>query len=150
MRYLPGGVPVPIEETLNILNRRIDYWKAHDHGLWAVELKDSGQFIGQCGLLPIPDTEIIEIGYSYGKIAWGKGIGTEAASATLRYGFETVGLERILAVADPENTPSRRIMEKLGMVFEEVSDNYYGDMLAIYSVTRDQFVPDGGVYVLTL
>lgn len=149
MPYLPGGQPRPIEQTQAILIEFMDYWQTHNHGMWAVNLKESGAFIGHCGLLYLRNSPEVELVYAYGKVYWGQGIGSEAAKATLRYGFETAGLERILALAVPENIGSRRVMEKVGMTFEGISIDYYDTALALYSVNREQFAPDNGVYILT-
>ena len=60
----------------------------------------------------------MEIGWWLAKAYWGRGLATEAARAVLRFGFESVGLTRIVAIAQPANRPSVHIMEKLGMSFE--------------------------------
>jgi RimJ/RimL family protein N-acetyltransferase len=148
MRYLPGGKPRPIEQTQAILTEFIDYWQSHNHGMWAVTLKDSGNFIGHCGLLYLKNGVDIELVYAYGKDYWGQGLGSEAAKATLRYGFETAGLERIVALAFPENVGSQRVMQKIDMKSEGITNRYYNADLALYSINRADFQPDGSVYIL--
>ena len=73
------------------------------------------------------------------KSFWGKGIGYECAFAWLKYGFETVGLERIVAVAQSENVGSWRIMEKCGMKYEK-AETHYGLECVVYAVSRDEFL----------
>jgi ribosomal-protein-alanine N-acetyltransferase len=81
-----------------------------------VILKDGGRLIGWCGLgefEKIPhETELF---YTIAKKFWGKGIGTEIAKAVLEYGLHTVGLKRIVASVNPENTRSVRVLQKAGM-----------------------------------
>ena len=70
---------------------------------------------------------------------WRRGIGVECAQAWLKYGFETLGLKRIVAVALPENVGSWRIMEKCGMKFEK-REEHYGMECVLYSISRDEFL----------
>ena len=84
----------------------------------AVTLLPEGELVGWCGLGPLPTEESeIEIYYGLSSAAWGRGIATEAAAALLGYGFESAGLERIVAIVRPENPASRRVLEKIGMVY---------------------------------
>jgi RimJ/RimL family protein N-acetyltransferase len=88
----------------------------HGYGLWAADLRASGRMIGMCGLIPVegtgPDVEVV---YVLEQPAWGQGYATEMARACLEAGFTSFGLERIIALAYPENGPSIRVMEKAGM-----------------------------------
>ena len=83
-------------------------------------------------------TSLKEIGYSFEKEYWGKGFATEAAVAWLDFGFRSAGLERIVAVAEPENEGSIKVMKKLGMKFEKSSLSY-GLQVVRYSVEREVF-----------
>ncbi len=71
---------------------------------------------------------------------WGKGLATEAAQASLRYGFEALKLDRIVALAYPENLASQRVMEKIGMHYEKTAD-YHGITAVWYAITANQFQP---------
>lgn len=101
--------------------------------------KENGEHIGSSGLQPLEDTGEIEVGYSLKKDYWRRGIGFEAAYAWLKYGFETSGLERIVAVCVPENTGSWRIMEKCGMTFEGMRQAY-GSTVKWYAISKDEFL----------
>jgi ribosomal-protein-alanine N-acetyltransferase len=70
---------------------------------------------------------------------WRRGIGVECAQAWLKFGFEKCGLERIVAVALPDNVGSWRIMEKCGMTFEKNVENY-GMNLVLYAISKDEFL----------
>lgn len=100
------------------------------HGRWAVHVKTQGsgdpEFIGWCGLKALPERQEIDLGYRFFPLAWGKGYATEAARATLQYGFEKLGLPRIVGRAMPGNRASWRVLEKCGMrfLYEEVVDEH--------------------------
>jgi len=89
------------------------------YGYLAVELREIGRVIGFTGLRDIdydePFTPAVEIGWRLLTPYWGKGYATEAARASLAYGFEQMGLDEIVSFAVPENWPSRRVMERIGM-----------------------------------
>jgi RimJ/RimL family protein N-acetyltransferase len=109
-------------------------------GLWATIHKGSGRFIGRCGLLPwkIEGQNEVEAAYTISREFWGQGLGTEAAQGILNYGFETLNLNRLICLIDPENIASQRVAEKIGMSLEKRVDGIDGDNLPtlIYSITR--------------
>lgn len=91
-----------------------DYRK-YGYGRFALELKETGQVIGFCGIKFIPEIDLPEIGYRLEKRYWGQGYGTEAAKACVAFAREDLQLEKIVALIMPENAASIRIAEKLGM-----------------------------------
>lgn len=113
-------------------------WSHEKIGFCALIEKQSGKFIGWCGLWRLKETGEIEVGYALAKDFWGKGFAVEAAEACLQYGFNQLNLEKIVAVANPENIASRRVMEKLGMCFDYIG-KFYGRDLVHYTVTREEF-----------
>jgi ribosomal-protein-alanine N-acetyltransferase len=93
----------------------MNHWEIHGFGTWAVVLKEEPeQFAGYSGIQHVPDGSAVELLYGLAKPYWGQGYGFEAAQASLRYGFEVAKLDRLIAVAFPGNSASRRIIEKLG------------------------------------
>lgn len=138
-KYLGG----PARQNREALEKRIKFYMSccdeFGFGMCAMMWKETGEMIGSAGLQPLEDTGEIEVGYSIIKDYWGRGIGTEAASAWMRYGFTTAGLQRIVAVAHEENLGSRRIMEKLGMRYEK-TEPHYGEDCAFYSISREDFL----------
>ena len=96
------------------------------YGLWAVERAEDGRFLGFTGLarpsFEAVFTPCVEIGWRFAADAWGHGYATEAAAAAMEYGFETAGLDEILSWTVPLNTPSRRVMERLGMHRDPADD----------------------------
>ena len=146
-RYLGG----PAMATPEALSKRLDFYvgcvPSHGFAMGPLLHKDTGELIGWGGLQPLEETGEIEVGYSFAKAHWGRGYATEMAAAWLRYGFEQAGLARIVAVAVPENMASRHVMEKLGMKYEKNAPHYGGDCV-FYGITRQEFTPRAGVYVI--
>jgi len=137
-RYL-GGTKLQNPEALaKRIRFYISCYDSHGFGSCAMLWKPTGEVIGAAGLQPLEDTGEIEIGYSIIKKFWGLGIGTEAARGWLDYGFNTAGLDRIVAVAQTEHTASRHIMEKLGMRYEK-NESHYGIECAFYSISKDEY-----------
>lgn len=85
---------------------------------FAVVERESGRLVGAMGLRLIHPHRRAELGYWIGKPYWGRGYATEAARAVLRYGFETLGLNRIHATHFTRNPASGRVMQKIGMTHE--------------------------------
>lgn len=98
----------------------------YNHGRWAVHTKPGMEFIGWCGLKYRPERDEVDLGYRFIKTAWGKGFASEAAMASINYGFEKLGLRRIVGRAMPGNIASLKVLEKCGMRFvgEEVVDGH--------------------------
>jgi RimJ/RimL family protein N-acetyltransferase len=147
MRYLPTGEPLPAAHTGPVLDRIRDHWEQYSYGLWAVIHRADDRLIGHCGLHMLPEGTDVEVAYALAKAYWGQGLAAEAARASLRYGFETLGLERIIAVAMPANTPSLRVMEKIGMAYQGVIPAY-GTELPGYALARAAFQPGDAPYTL--
>ncbi len=109
-----------------LIERIVDHWATDGHGLWAVERKADGRFIGFVGLTP-PNfdaafTPCVEIGWRLAPDAWGQGFATEAARAALRFGFERLGLDEIVSFTVPANVRSRAVMERIGMTRDPADD----------------------------
>jgi ribosomal-protein-alanine N-acetyltransferase len=122
------------ERSERTVRRFIAHWQEHGFGVWAVEERASGIVIGQCGLNTL-DTGEVEILWALERAAWDHGYGTEAARAALAYAFDTIGLERIIALARPQNGPSRRIMDKLGLRWEK-DVQAFGAPAVYYAIDR--------------
>ena len=98
----------------------------YNHGRWAVHLKPTLEFLGWCGLKFRADLNEIDLGYRFKKESWGKGYATEAAYSSIRYGFEKIGLQRIVGRAEIDNIASLKVLEKCGMTYigEEEIEGY--------------------------
>ena len=99
---------------------------------WGVWESESGALVGDCSLFFADEHGEWELAYGLRRDRWGRGYATEAARACVRYGFEELRLERIVADVDPANPASVRVLEKCG--FERVGDG--ADGMLLYAVTR--------------
>jgi ribosomal-protein-alanine N-acetyltransferase len=136
MRYIANGEPRTRDEIEQALNRVCAYYQKHPgFGIWLVELKETGEFIGWACLKHLGDTEMIEVGYRLMKDAWNQGYATEAAATVIEYGFNEKGLDKIVAVAHPDNKASQRVLEKCGLQ-RNGSGTYYGSECAFFELVR--------------
>lgn len=136
-RFLPPG-PAPTEEAFQrAIERRGAMEREYGYAMWAVDVKEPGTFIGQCGLLPVERTgPEIEIAYHFNKASWNRGYATEAAIAVLRHGLG-IGLDRVIAIVLPDNIGSWRVAEKAGMRFEGTATYYNLPGLKKYVAERE-------------
>lgn len=136
-RYFPDGTRTYEETAVELA------WFEHGHprrpelGLWATVHKESGEFIGRCGLLPwtIAGNDEVEIAYMIAKPFWRQGLGSEVARALVSYGFDRLGLVSLIALVDPEHEASIRTALSAGLEFdfETVVDSL---PTAVYRVRR--------------
>jgi RimJ/RimL family protein N-acetyltransferase len=148
-RYLGG--PIPKFESDQIVGRFLQKWTEQpEFGWWALEARQTAELIGFLGLarpdFTDPPAPCTEIGWRLARTAWGKGYATEAARAALAHGFRC-GLDSVVSFTVPDNTRSRRVMERLGMVRDPEADFDHplvaeGDPLrrhVLYRLTRAQW-----------
>lgn len=114
-RYV-GGLKTR-EQTQEMLRTRFIEYYAQNPGLgvWATHERTSGRFLGMHLLNNIQGETDIQVGYVLTRDAWGSGYATEMASALLRYGFESLRLQRICAITDLPNVASQRVLLKIGL-----------------------------------
>ena len=116
MRYIGDGSLRTREQTkAGIVRAQRIYEMFPGLGFWIAEQKPKRTFIGVFALIYIPKTVEVEVGYRLHKFAWGHGLATEGAKALVQYGFETVGLNRIVGLTHDENDPSKRVLMKAGL-----------------------------------
>jgi ribosomal-protein-alanine N-acetyltransferase len=139
-RYFPDGV-LNLEETKEELEWFLNGYPEHPElGLWATIHKETGRFIGRCGLLSwiIDGQAEVEIAYLLDKAYWRQGFATEVAQGLLHYCFEQLHLTRVICLMAPENQASQRVAQKIGMTLERTVDGIAGDNFPtlIYSIDR--------------
>lgn len=124
-RYYPDGTRT-LEETREELE-----WFQHGHprrpelGLWATVDRQSGEFLGRCGLLPwtIAGVEEVELSFMIKKERWREGLAAEAARAIVQHTRHTLGLRRLICLVMPGNDASAALATRMGMAFEgDISD----------------------------
>lgn len=117
MEYFPKTQT--IDQTSSFINRMQQHYEDHGFCYFAVDLLGNQEFIGFIGLLhqnyDAPFTPCIDIGWRLKRSSWGYGYATEGAAACLEFGFEKLGLKTIHSVASVSNTPSEKVMQKIGM-----------------------------------
>ena len=136
-KYFPEGT-LNYEETKEELEWFLNGHPSHPElGLWATIHKDTGQFIGRCGLLPwtIEGQYEVEVAYMIGKQYWRQGLGSEAAQGILQYGFEQLGLSRLICLIDKDNQASIKVATGMGMKFEKEVDDGMGPA-QLYSIHK--------------
>ena len=124
MRYFPA--PLSREQSDAMVDRLSGHIEAEGWGMWALERRDTGEFIGFTGLgVPrqvLPFQPCVEVGWRLAATAWGHGFATEAAREALRVGFDELGLTEIVSFTAVPNMRSRAVMERLGMVRDAAED----------------------------
>jgi len=103
-----------------IINRLIASYKNFGFGMYLVVMKDSGSPVGLCGLIRRDGLDDVDIGYAFLQQFWSNGYATESALAVKKYAQNIIGLKRLVAITDPANRSSIRVLEKIGLEFEKM------------------------------
>lgn len=139
--HFPFRRGLTMEESERFLDRQVDHWATHGFGTWAVEVKGDGRLAGYIGL-SIPNwlpqvLPAVEVGWRLRPDLWGRGLATEGGGASIRYGFDELDLDRVIALVMPDNVASLRVAAKLGMV--KASDTWDGERgvpLEVHQILR--------------
>lgn len=116
-----GGRNLGPDRIAGMADDSLRQWQVNGFGPWAAIDRASGSWIGQIGLDELsawPGTDKVEVGFELHQAWWGRGLATEGARAALRFGFEQHGLDRIISVTAAAHAAARRVMEKLGLVYQ--------------------------------
>jgi ribosomal-protein-alanine N-acetyltransferase len=103
-----------------ILNGPVASYAKNGFGLYLVKLKETNESIGMCGLIKRETLEDVDIGYAFLPRFWSRGYAVESAQAVKGYARDVIGLKRIVAITDPDNEGSIRVLEKIGLRFERM------------------------------
>lgn len=118
--------PLSRDESDALVDRIEAQFETRGYGLWAVERRADGAFLGFTGLADFvfgePARAFVEVGWRFDRFAWGHGYATEAAREALRFGFEDVELPEIASWTSPLNVPSMRVMERIGLHRDPADD----------------------------
>jgi RimJ/RimL family protein N-acetyltransferase len=135
-----GALTEEAAEWLSI-ERYLDTWTRHGFGMWAVDLKETGRFVGLLGLQFPGHWPDAELSIVLDKTCWNRGLGTEGGTAALEFGLVQLGLVRILGLCMPGHGASERLMQKLGMVLTDINTCARSGAPTIgYEMTRAQFL----------
>lgn len=137
MRYYP--VPYDRAATEQWIARNRLRYRDDGVGLWAMELRKTGEMIGDCGILRqlVEGEYFYEIGYHLRRDWWGQGLATEAAVACRDWAFANLKTERVISLIRPENIPSRRVAERNGMALWKETD-WRGLRHLVYCIEKSQ------------
>jgi RimJ/RimL family protein N-acetyltransferase len=112
MRFLGGPLARP--DAWRSMAGMLGHWVLRGHGMWAVERKGDGALIGRIGVQRPESWPAIEVAWTLGRPYWGQGYATEAAKASLDWGFETLPVPKLVSYIDSENVPSQNVAKRLG------------------------------------
>ena len=138
MKYINGGKPstrTDVEAALARVSRYYRSW--YGLGVWRASRRDTGEFIGWYSLKYTPPTCDVEVGYRLLHEAWGQGFATEGATELVRYGFDDLGLDKIIGVTHAGNRASQRVLMKAGLSDAGFVRRYYGKRLRLFVATRN-------------
>ncbi|HWA04067.1 MAG TPA: GNAT family N-acetyltransferase [Rhizomicrobium sp.] len=140
-RFL-GGEPMSRADAWRSIASALGHWHLRGYGVWAVERKSDGLFIGRVGLINPEGWPGLEVGWTLGKPYWGQGYATEAARAAIDYAFTTQPLSRVISCIDPGNAASQRVAARVGetrgeFVLLHISGKDYPT--DIWSITREEW-----------
>jgi RimJ/RimL family protein N-acetyltransferase len=124
LRYIGDrGVRNVDDACRYILTGPVAMYEQHGFGLWKVELRDTGEPIGMCGLLKRDTLPDVDIGFAFLPQFRAQGYGLEAAAAVMDYGKREFGLKRIVAITSPDNENSASLLGKIGFRFERLMEH---------------------------
>jgi RimJ/RimL family protein N-acetyltransferase len=115
-----NGKPFSEDQTRGFLDRSAEHWNRYGFGLWLVQMRERNDFVGYAGIRHtiVENADEAELAYAMRPEYWRKGFATEMSNAALKYGFETLHLEKIVAFTLPHNLASRSVMEKCGFIYQ--------------------------------
>jgi ribosomal-protein-alanine N-acetyltransferase len=119
LQYFPNTTPPPLEKIQKFIAGLEKHWAEYGYGNWGILPEGESQIIGWAGLQYLPELDETEVGYLLNRPFWGKGYATEAAHASLQFGFENFAFDHLIALVHPDNLGSRRVLEKCGMTYVE-------------------------------
>jgi RimJ/RimL family protein N-acetyltransferase len=118
--------PMTPVESDAFVDRIEEHFKADGYGLWALEVRATGAFVGFTGLAPqtfeAPFNPSVEVGWRLARGAWGHGYATEAGSAALDFAFEVLELDEVVSITTAGNLRSQAVMRRLGMTRDPADD----------------------------
>jgi RimJ/RimL family protein N-acetyltransferase len=129
MKYIGTGVTLNRNEAWRSIAGMLGHWQLLGYGMWAVELRETGAFIGRAGFLDPPGWPGFEVGWLLGREHWGFGYASEAARAALDYAFGTLKRDCVISLIREGNERSVRVAEKIG-------ERYAGDVELLGSKAR--------------
>ena len=138
-RYITGGVHTR-EMAQAWLDAQLAFWQRHRRiGMFRVADRATGAFLGRSGLRDLGDSGEMELGYAFVPAAWGRGIATEAARATLDFSFQNSDLDHIAGITFLENLASKKVLTNCGLRYVR-EDHFYGVDVGYFAISRQEWL----------
>jgi RimJ/RimL family protein N-acetyltransferase len=137
MRYMPTGQDYTMEQAEARIARYMAHQQQHGYSRGLMIDRATGEPIGDAGLLYLPATQEVELGYRLGKPWWGQGFATEAAIGWLKYAFDELGLDEVIAFSHPDNHASIHVIQKSGFEFLR-NDTIAGMGVVVYVARKPE------------
>ena len=136
MRYYPHAFS--LDETRDWIQWNLDSYAKHGHGLWGLELRETGELVGDCGLTiqHVDGDDFVEVGWHVRRDVWGRGLATEAGAACRDHALDELRVDRLVSLVRPENKASCRVAEKLGLRVWKETLRGPGWVHRVYSLTK--------------
>ncbi len=132
MRWIPGGADPSMDATRARIEKYIVHYETHGFSKYILRDAKTDEALGDCGIMHLDGTDLIELGYRIRKEFWQKGYATEAAGAVILHAFETLKLHQLHAIIEQENLISKRILEeKLSFRYVRM-DIFLGQKMGLY------------------
>jgi RimJ/RimL family protein N-acetyltransferase len=138
VRYVGDRRTPTRQEVWRAIAAWIGHWAMRGYGQWAIEERDSGDFIGRAGIINPVDWPGPEVGYLLGRAFWGRGYATEAAGAAMAWGFRRGGFAELISLIDPANTRSMGVATRLGESLRGDID-LLGHRVLVYGISRSEW-----------
>ncbi len=151
VRYLPVKAARTLEEAEDVVNYIQKQYIDNKIGRWVMQLKESGEFVGWCGIKLVNDAEyngrtnFYDLGYRLLQNQWGKGLATEAALVCVDYAFMEMKLTELNGMVLFNNFASARVLEKVGMTKETDFVDENGNMWDWFSMTNKRTERDPSI-----
>lgn len=137
VRYIGNGQPLSREDAWRSMAMHLGHWQLRGYGMWAVELKETGRFIGRIGLFFPEGWPGLELGWLLDRTYWGQGLAAEGGRAALDFAFQELRAKHVISIIFPENRNSIRVAEKIGERFER-QGTLKGTEVVIYGINAPE------------
>jgi RimJ/RimL family protein N-acetyltransferase len=137
-RYLGGGGPWDRGRAWRHMAFLVGHWQIGDSGMWAVEQRETGTFVGMVGFADPDGWPGFELAWTLVRRWWGNGYATEAAWAALAYAFTVLKKDRVISLIHPENLASIRVAERLGETLQGRTE-MMGQERLVYGIDKESY-----------
>jgi RimJ/RimL family protein N-acetyltransferase len=135
MRYLGDGKTLTRAEAWRQMAMIIGHWQLRGYGIWAVEERESKDFVGRIGFFNPEGWAGFELGWVLGREYWGKGYATEGARRALDHAFTEMNRDHVISLIHPDNRGSIRVAERIGEELEGRTE-LFGHEVLMYGINR--------------